>query len=495
MTNSIWMKEKLPTFPSLETNQRADICIIGAGIAGLTVAYTLLKAGKSVIIVDQGPIAGGETARTTAHLSWALNDRYYELEKYFGREGAGLAAKSHAAAIDTIENIISEEGIDCDFERVEGYLFSSPKGPEDVLEKELSSIRKIGMPISRLEKTPALDPGPCLHFPNQGQFHVLKYLKGLIDVIINKGASIYANTHVNHIEEGLVRTSLGVEVHCDSLIVATCTPINNRLMIHTKQAPYRTYVIAAEIKKGIVPRGLYWDTEDPYHYVRLQKHKNPELEWVIIGGEDHKTGQDHAVGFKYAHLETWARGRLPLMGEIEYRWSGQVFNSQDSLGFIGKNPLDKKIYIATGDSGNGITHGTIAGMLIPDLILGKENPWKELYDPSRKTLFAASTYLSENLNTFLQYEDWVTPGEKETIAGLKPEEGVIIREGVKKLAIYKDKESKIHINSAFCPHLGGCVRWNAGEKSWDCPCHGSRFDGCGNVIIGPAMDGLSKSEI
>lgn len=492
MTSSIWMEEKLPSFPSLETNKKADVCIIGAGIAGLTVAYTLLKEGKSVIILDQGAIASGQTCRTTAHLSWALNDRYFELENYFGKEGAKLAAKSHAAAIDYIEKIISEEGIDCDFDRVDGYLFASPKDTENVLEKELSSIKGIGMPISQLAKTPALHTGPCLKFPNQGQFHIMKYLKGLLEVIVNRGGAIFTNTHVNHIEEGQVRTSLNTEVRSDSIVVATCTPINNRLFIHTKQAPYRTYVIAASIKKGIVPKALYWDTEDPYHYIRLHKHNNPELDWIIIGGEDHKTGQDQTVGYKYAHLETWARQRIPEMSLIEYRWSGQVFNAQDSLGFIGRNPLDKKIYIATGDSGNGMTHGTIAGMLIPDLILGRTNPWEELYLPSRKTLSAASTYLSENLNTFLQYEDWLTPGEKETIAQLKREEGIVIREGMKKLAVYKDKESKIHINSAFCPHLGGCVRWNSGEKSWDCPCHGSRFDGCGNVITGPAMDGLSK---
>ena len=493
MTCSLWMDEKLPSFPRLETNMKTDVCVIGAGIAGLTVAYTLLKAGKSVIILDQGPIASGQTSRTTAHLSWVLNDRYFELEKYFGNDGAHFAAKSHAAAIDYIEKIILEENINCDFERVDGYLFTSPKDIENTLEKELLCIRKLNMPVSRLEKSPAIDKGPCLHFPNQGQFHVVKYLKGVLDAIINKGGLIFTHTHVNQIEEGLVKTSLNTKVQCDSIVVATCSPINNRLIIHTKQAPYRTYVIAASIKKGAVPKGLYWDTEDPYHYIRLQKHINPELDWIIIGGEDHKTGQDQAVGFRYAHLETWARHRIPEMSTIEYRWSGQVFNAQDSLGFIGKNPLDKNIYIATGDSGNGMTHGTIAGILIPDLILGKENPWHQLYEPSRKTFSTASTFLSENINTFLQYEDWLTPGEKEKIVQLKPEEGTVIREGFKKLAVYKDKESKIHINSAFCPHLGGCVRWNSGEKSWDCPCHGSRFDGCGNVITGPAMDGLTKN--
>lgn len=500
-SQSLWMEVPLPSFPQLDADMKADVCIVGAGIVGLTCAYTLAKAGKSVIVVDQGPVAGGQTARTTAHLSWALNDRYYTLEKYFGENGARLVAESHSAAIDYIEKIILEEKIDCDFERLEGYLFAAPEDSKDILEKEYTAIQKTGKGIFKSPRAPfssSFDTGPCLQFPRQGQFHVLKYLRGLIEAILKYGGKIFCNTHINHFEENsscVVSTQSGLKLTSQSLIVATCTPVNNRLYIHTKQAAYRTYVIAASIPKDSVPKGLYWDTSDPYHYIRIQKHlSDPQLEWLIVGGEDHKTGQDSHIEARYDTLEKWARQRLPMINKIEYRWSGQVFNTIDSLAFIGKNPGDTNIYIATGDSGNGMTHGTIAGILLPDLILGKANPWQSLYEPSRKTLSAASEFIQETLNMAIQYEDWFTPGELKEFDSLAPDEGMILREGLKKIAVYKDKEGTLHANSAVCPHLGGCVRWNPGEKSWDCPCHGSRFNGCGKIITGPANSDLHPYE-
>lgn len=496
-SQSLWMEVRLPCFPPLNSDMNADVCIVGAGIVGLTCAYTLAKEGKSVIILDQGAIAGGQTARTTAHLTWVLDDRYYNLEKFFGEEGARLAAESHSAAIDYIEKIIIEEEIDCDFERLDGYLFVPSEDDKDVLDKEFIAIQKTGKEIFRISRAPfstTFDTGPCLRFPKQAQFHILKYLQGLIKAILKYNGKIFSNTHVNHFEEEascVTSTQRGAKITSKSIIVATCTPVNNRLLVHTKQAAYRTYVIATSLPKGSVPKGLYWDTADPYHYLRIQKHlSNPLLDWLIIGGEDHKTGQDKHVDAKYDDLENWARRRLPIIGEVEYRWSGQVFEPIDSLAFIGRNPGDKHIYIATGDSGNGMTHGTIAGMLIPDLILGKANPWKSLYEPSRKTLAAAPEFIYEALNMVAQYRDWFTPGEREKIEMLLPDEGIILREGLKKIAIFKDKQNNVHVNSAFCPHLGGCVRWNPGEKSWDCPCHGSRFNGCGKVITGPAISDL-----
>lgn len=496
-SQSLWMEVPLPSFPTLDSNMNADVCIVGAGIVGLTCAYTLAKKGRSVIVVDQGHVAGGETARTTAHLTWVLDDRYYNLEKFFGEDGARLAAESHCAAIDYIEKIILEEKIDCDFERVDGYLFLSPEDSKGILDKEFIAIQKTGRDISKVAKAPfssSFDTGPCLHLPRQAQFHILKYLQGLTNAILKYNGKIFCNTHVNHFEEGascVVSTQSGAKITSQSVIVATCTPVNNRFFIHTKQAPYRSYVIAASLPKDSVPKGLYWDTADPYHYIRIQKHlSNPHLDWLIVGGEDHKTGQDQQIDAKYDHLEEWTKIRFPMIHQVEYRWSGQVFEPIDSLAFIGRNPGNINTYIATGDSGNGLTHGTIAGILIPDLILGKTNSWKSLYEPSRKTLSAASKFIHETFNVVSQYGDWFTPGEIKKIDMLPADEGVILREGLKKIAVYKDKQNNIHVNSAFCPHLGGCVHWNPGEKSWDCPCHGSRFNGCGNVMNGPAISNL-----
>lgn len=498
-TQSIWMEERLPSFPALNSNMKADICIVGAGIVGLTCAYTLAKEGKSVIVLDQGPVAGGQTARTTGHLTWVLDDRFDELEKFFGEEGARLAAESHCAAIDYIEKIILEEGIECDFERVDAYLFVPPEDSTDILDKEFIAIQKTGKEVLRAARAPfsaSFDTGPCLCFPGQAQFHVLKYMQGLIKAVLKYGGKIFNDTHVNHFEENsscLVSIQSGAKISSQSIIVATCTPVNNRFFIHTKQAPYRTYAIGASVPKNSIPKGLYWDTADPYHYIRVQKHvSSPHQDWLIVGGEDHLTGQDKAIDAKYTALEKWTKKRFSMIDKIEYRWSGQVFEPIDSLAFIGKNPMDKNIYIATGDSGNGLTHGTIAGMLIPDLILGKPSPWEKLYEPSRKTLSAASEFVQETLNVAIQYGDWLTPGEIKKIENLPTDEGIILREGLKKIAVYKDKQHKIHIHSAFCPHLGGCVRWNSGEKSWDCPCHGSRFNEYGHIMNGPAISDLDK---
>jgi glycine/D-amino acid oxidase-like deaminating enzyme/nitrite reductase/ring-hydroxylating ferredoxin subunit len=495
-TQSVWMEVRLPLFSSLNSNINADVCIVGAGIVGLTCAYTLAKQGKNIVVLDQGLIGGEQTMRTTAHITWALDDRYYDLESFFGEEGSRTAAESHAAAIDYIEKIVREEKIDCDFERVNGYLFTAPECSKAVLEKEYIAIKKTGMEVSQVKNAPfsSFDTGPCLHFPKQAQFHIAKYLDGLVRAIVKYGGKIFTNSQVNHFVDGdtcLVRTQAGQEVTSRSVIVATSTPINNRFIIHTKQAAFRTYVIAAPIPKGSVPKGLYWDTADPYHYIRTQNHtSDSSLEWLIIGGEDHKTGQDDKIAAKYDDLEKWARKRFPMITSIDYRWSGQVFEPIDSLAFIGRNPRDKNIYIATGDSGNGITHGTIAGILLPDLILGKANSWQALYEPSRKTWAAAPQFLKESFNIAVQYRDWFTPGERKKIESLAATEGIILRKGLNKVAVYKDNQNNVHVQSAFCPHLGGCVRWNPGEKSWDCPCHGSRFDGCGKVINGPAIDNL-----
>lgn len=497
-SQSLWMEVEPLSFPPLTENMHADVCIVGTGIVGLSCAYTLVKQGKSVILIDQAHVASGQTARTTAHLTCTLDDRYFDIEDLFGTEKAGQIAKSHQDAIDYIEKIVLEEGIDCDFERVDGYLFAAPEDSLATLDKEHVTAKKIGIQVEKVEKAPwpSFDTGPALKFPKQAQIHILKYLQGIIKAIIKNNGKIFAHTHARQIEDGLpcvVTTQEGLKITATSVIVATCTPVNDRVVMHAKQETFRTYVIAKALPKGYVPKGLYWDTADPYHYIRLQKHEtNPELEWLLVGGEDHKTGQDQDINAKYEHLEQWAKARFPSFQNPEYRWSGQIFSPFDSIAFIGKNPQDKNVYIATGDSGNGITYGTIAGMLLPALILGQEHVWESLYDPKRKTLKAATRFIKGSCNVALQYADWLTPGDKEAIVALPPNEGIIIREGLKKLAVYKDEESQVHINSAFCPHLGGCVRWNSGEKSWDCPCHGSRFSGCGKVMNGPSIDSLSS---
>jgi glycine/D-amino acid oxidase-like deaminating enzyme len=251
------------------------VCIIGAGIAGISTAYLLTRAGLSVVVLDDGPIGGGETGRTTAHLSNALDDRYSELERFFGTRGAQLAAESHTAAIDCIESIIAAEGIHCDFERLDGYLFAPPDASREVLAREYEAARRAGLlEVTWVDKAPLqeFDTGPCLRFPRQGQFDPLKYLHGLACAILRHGGQIFTTTHADEIRGGsqaYVRTSGGHCVTTAAVVVATNSPVNDPLMLHLKQSAYRTYAIAAPVPCGAVPKALYWDTPDPYHYIRL----------------------------------------------------------------------------------------------------------------------------------------------------------------------------------------------------------------------------------
>ena len=498
-TTSIWMATSgIRVRPALTKDAVSDVCVVGAGIAGLTTAYLLAEQGRSVIVLDDGPIAGGETSRTTAHLVNALDDRYFELERLHGEKGARLAAESHTAAIDRIEAIVAKEGIDCEFERLDGYLFVPPGESTDVLEKELAAAHRAGLTeISRVERAPLkhFNSGPCLHFPKQAQFHPLKYLDAISQAIEKRGGLIFTNTHAEGFKDGTpgqVKTSNGPVVSATAIVVATNTPVNDWVEIHTKQAAYRTYVIGMNIPKGSVTKALFWDTPEPYHYVRLQDGAVHDV--LIVGGEDHKTGQADDADIRFDRLESWTRERFPMAAKPELRWSGQVMEPVDGLAFIGRNPGDKNTYVATGDSGNGMTHGTIAGILLTDLILGRKNSWKDLYDPSRISLRAASDFAKENLNVVAQFGDYATAGDVDEEQKIERGTGASMRHGLKKVAIYRDTQGALHRYSAICPHLGCIVNWNHAEKTWDCPCHGSRFDPYGTVLNGPANVGLSHEE-
>ncbi|HYI97936.1 MAG TPA: FAD-dependent oxidoreductase [Bryobacteraceae bacterium] len=499
-TDSIWTATAdIPIGSPLTEETRTNVCIVGAGIAGLTTAYLLSRDGLAVTVLDDGVIAGGETGRTTAHLSFALDDRFQELERLHGERGSRLAAESHRAAVDRIEQIVKEEEIDCEFSRLDGYLFLAPGEGRDDLEEELEAAHRAGLTdVKMIDKAPipGYDTGSALLFPSQGQFHPVKYLDGLARAILRNGGQIHTRSHVENVKGGenpYLKVKDGPKVHAHQIVVATNTPVNDWVTIHTKQAPYRTYVIGILVPKGTVPTALYWDTQDPYHYVRLQSHSEKN-DVLIVGGEDHKTGQAHDTDARFDRLEAWARQVFPHLGLVEYRWSGQVMEPVDGLAFIGHNPGDENVYIATGDSGHGMTHGTIAGMLISDLIQSRDNEWAKLYDPARRTLRAAGEFAKENLNVARQYVDLVTAGDVNDEDEIPRGSGAIVRRGLEKIAIYKDETGLTHEFSAICPHLGCVVDWNDTEKSWDCPCHGSRFSALGKVVNGPANVDLSPAE-
>ncbi|HKY64567.1 MAG TPA: FAD-dependent oxidoreductase [bacterium] len=498
ISNSPWQPVK-GRFERLSRDISADVCVIGAGIAGISCAYQLHRRGRSVVVLDDGEIAGGETGRTTAHLTSAIDDRYVELERLHGVQGARLAAESHSQAIDAIEHIVHEENIGCEFMRVDGYLFNPPGGDPKSLRQECEAAQRAGLTaVELVSRAPwaGFDTGPALRFSNQAQFNPTKYLQGLVERLSADGVRFFVRTHVSDVKGGrpaLAVTRDGVTVSAGAIIVATNTPFNDWVAVHTKQAAYRTYAIAAPIPPAALPRALYWDTADPYHYVRRQSHPDkPGVELILVGGEDHKTGQAEDPEDRYRVLEEWSRRRFPEMGPVEFRWSGQVIEPVDGVAFIGPDPTgEENVYIVTGDSGMGMTHGTIAGILLSSLIVGRAHPWLKLYDPARKSLRSLGRFLQENLNVALQYTDWLRGGEVDSVSEIRPGEGAICRRGLSKIAVYRDPAGKFFSCSAACPHLGAVVSWNSAEKTWDCPAHGSRFDPYGRVLNGPAERNLS----
>jgi glycine/D-amino acid oxidase-like deaminating enzyme/nitrite reductase/ring-hydroxylating ferredoxin subunit len=408
---------------------------------------------------------------------------------------------SHRAAVDRIEAIVRDEGIDCEFTRVPGFLFMPPGEPASELDEELQAAQRIGyQDLEAVPRAPIADydTGPALRFTGLGQFHPLKYLAGLLRALQRDRAQVFADTHATGFEGGpnaKVTTREGRTVSCRALVVATNTPVNDRLVIHTKQHPYRTYAVGLRVPAGRVEKALFWDYADPYHYVRLQALGRDGAEVLIVGGEDHHTGQADDADRRWASLERWARERWPMAGEVEFHWSGQVMEPVDGLAYIGRNPLDAdNVFIATGDSGNGMTHGTIAGILLTDLIQGRPNPWATLYDPSRKSLRSAPEWVVEATRSTAPYAEWVTPGEVSSVDEVPVGEGAVLRRGLHKTAVYRDPAGRVVELSAVCPHLGCIVDWNHGEKTWDCPCHGSRFTAEGRVVNGPALGDLSPVE-
>ncbi len=506
---SFWTESTEPLkFSKLKQSQETDVLVIGGGIAGLTTAYCLLKAGKKVVVLEDGYLGSGETGRTTAHITCALDDRYYYLQKLFGLEKTTLVANSHMSAIEWIQNTVKLENIDCNFKRVDGHLFLSSTDEKKSLDLEYESTKQIGLITRMLDHIPFVngeDNKWCIQFPGQGQFHIMKYLKGLSDSIIKMGGKIFTETKAEEISKNGAKAN-GFYVKADHIVVATNTPVNDWVTMHTKQWPYRTYVIAGKVPKGRLPYALWWDTGnmeskwivEPYHYVRVEPY-NELFDLLIAGGEDHKVGQAESEHIseqdRYSKLYEWTRKRFPEMREVTYKWSGQVMEPIDSLAFIGKNPGDENIYIITGDSGNGMTYGTLGGIIITDLITGRKNIWEETYNPSRITLKSAGDYIHEAANMTAQYSDWLKSGDVKSVDELKTCEGGILTSGLKKIAVYRDQNNKLHSCSAICPHLGAILKWNADEKSFDCPAHGSRFTTDGKLINGPATTDLKLFEI
>ncbi|MGE5425230.1 MAG: FAD-dependent oxidoreductase [Syntrophothermus sp.] len=504
---SYWLESvpSVPVFDELKENLEADVVIVGAGLGGLSVAYNLVLEGLKVVVVEDGGIGSGETGRTTAHLASALDDRFYTLQDHFGKEKTRIIAESHKAAIDFIEKTVQKEKISCDFYRVNGYLFLHPTDDEKNLKKEFKAAKEAGMDVVELPRVPNLltDEGKCLQFSNQAQFHPMKYLNALAEVIVRNGGKIFTNTHASEIDHNGITSQTGYKVHARHIVIATNPPVTETVNIPMRQLPYRTYVIGAFIKNDTLPKALWWDTGNyeisssnpPYHYVRLQNYDD-HYDLLISGGEDHmvadKSTEDVPEENRYSILEDWTQRRFPIE-KVVYRWSGQVMEPTDSMAYIGRSPFGKdNMYIVTGDSGHGMTHCTIAGMLIRDLIMGRENPWEKIYNPSRFSIKETGMFfqlLKDDLRAVLK--KWFYKDNRE-ISSISPGEAAIIKIEGEKCGVYRDEENHLHIVSTSCTHMRCMIMWNNDEKSWDCPCHGSRFTYDGKVITGPANSDLDN---
>jgi glycine/D-amino acid oxidase-like deaminating enzyme/nitrite reductase/ring-hydroxylating ferredoxin subunit len=503
-TKSLWMQTQVaPDAERLRGNERSDTLIVGAGIAGLSAAYELTNAGHAVIVIDRGAIGGGMTSRTTGHLAPSCDDLTSALIKLRGEDIARLFQESQEAAVDRIEAIVQAHGISCNFRRLDGYLFPAlhMKRAEarDQVEQEFEAARKAGAEVERVKGVPfrGLEETHALRYARQATFHPLKYLRGLVSAIAEKGGPIFAHSAATEIDElkGAVRvaTDGGGTVTASRAVVATNSPINDRVAIHSKMAPYRTYAMAFTLPRGALPDALYWDMADPYHYVRLNPGPG-NVDYLIAGGADHKTGEADDGAVRFEAIEAWIRALVPDLGKEVHRWSGQVLDTIDYCGFIGRNPGSDNIFVATGDSGQGMTHGALAGILLKDLIVDGASRWEGVYDPSRKSPSAIVNYISENVTAIKNFAEYLMPGELDSVDELAPGQGGILRDALSRIAAYRDENGKLHLRSATCTHAGCNVHWNSTERCWDCPCHGSHFAPDGSVLNGPAMMPLAAAE-
>jgi glycine/D-amino acid oxidase-like deaminating enzyme/nitrite reductase/ring-hydroxylating ferredoxin subunit len=494
-TESLWHATyQLRSFAPLSADLVTDIAIVGGGITGLTAAVILSRAGKHVVLLERDHLGSGETGNTTSHLTEAVDGRYQRIAKDFGADGARLVARATREAIDWIERSICG-GVQCGFQRLPGYLYTEREWDLEWLADELDAARLAGCDVEWEDQPPLpFETHGAIRWNNQGQVHATAYLDALIDEALANGVRFYDATRVVGVHDDepcRVETTSGT-VRANHVFVAANVPINNRVLLHTKIAAYRSYAIAADVGAPETT-GLFWDTDNPYHYTRWQRVGGAT--YLIVGGEDHKTGEEVDTDACYGRLLTYARQRYGV-NDMAFRWSGQIIEPADGLPFIGLNPMSKRVYVATGYSGNGMTFGTAAGMIVSDLILGKPNPYAELFDATRiKALASAYDYVKENIQfpirlitnrlTSINVED-------QPIQALRPGDGGVFESDEGKVAVCRDTKGVIHACSAVCTHLGCDVGWNEAEQTWDCPCHGSRFSPDGAVINGPAVSDLRQ---
>jgi glycine/D-amino acid oxidase-like deaminating enzyme/nitrite reductase/ring-hydroxylating ferredoxin subunit len=496
MTESLWAEAgtRPSRYQKLEQDDLSfDVAVLGGGITGVTTALLLKLAGKKVALLEARRIGSGVTSGTTGHLTEVLDTRYRELENRFGADGAALVAASSRAAIEQIAKLEEETEAGSGFRRVPGYLFSEDENERDALAEELACMRRAGLSATAAEVPLPLPIQAGIRIDDQAEFHPLDYLLSLAARIPGDGSQVFERTRVHNVDEGepcRVHSANGPSLRADNVVIATHSPLN-QVVLQTKVAQYRSYVVSGTVSNA--PHGLFWDTSDPYHYVRSYRvGKRTEL---IVGGEDHKTGDEEHADAPFERLTAYA-ARIGLK-KPRFRWSSQVVEPVDGLPFIGKNAGAEHVYVATGFSGNGLTFGTLAAMILRDACIGATNPFAEVYDPKRlKPFTRLSSYLSENVDFPLHLlSDALKAPTARSLDEIASGDGKIVRVQGRRVAAYRDENGRLHTVSPICTHMGCHVAFNSTEKSWDCPCHGSRFSVDGSVLDGPANTALERIKL
>ena len=486
------------TYPELSGDLDVDVAVVGAGITGVTAAVLLKRAGKTVALLDAKRIVRGATGYTTAKVTSGHGVVYARLTDAFGEEGARIYAESNQAAIERIDELASDGGIDCDYERKDNYVVAERAEERPQVEREAEVMRKLGLPASFVTATPLpFDVAGAVRLENQAQFHPRKYLLGLAETLPGDGSHVFENTRATFVNQGepsVVETPLG-NVRARHVVLATQLPFMDRGFFFAKAHPHRSYAVAAPIDPEQAPDGMFINAGTPTRSVRTIRDGDRLL--IQTGGQGHKPGLAGDEPKRYEALEAFLHEHWPHAGAVEYRWSTQDYMSADRVPYVGRlSRRSPHVYTATGYSKWGMTAGTVAAELIADAILGRVNPWASLYDSKRLDLRASAVkLLKENAAIgFRFFAQRLSRGEKRSPEELENGEGAIVRVGGLKRAVYKDEAGTTHVLSPVCRHLWCYVEWNAAERSWDCPCHGSRYTGEGTVIQGPSVENLRRIE-
>jgi glycine/D-amino acid oxidase-like deaminating enzyme/nitrite reductase/ring-hydroxylating ferredoxin subunit len=500
-TTPLWVDESRPlTYAPLDRDLHVDVVVIGAGITGLTAAYLLKQAGKTVALIERRHVCESDTGHTTAHLTAVTDRSLSDLAGSLGEDHAQAVWDAGFAAISQLHEITLAERIDCDFAWVPGYLFSSAK--EDLERaridcgREAEIAEKLGFDALYMDDVPMFRR-PGVRYEGQARFHPMKYVSALVERIPGEGCVVFEDTDVDEVKEDPLRVCCGRHtVRADFVVMATHVPMMSGLgalrgtLLQTDLFPYSTYAIHGCVPKGMLSEGLYWEkTAGAYDYLRVDAH--PGYDEIIFGGEDHKTGQADDTRRCFSVLEQRLRKLVPSV-RVMHRWSGQVIETRDGLPYIGEAAPER--FVATGFAGNGMTFGTLAGMMAADAAVGRANPWQKLFDAGRThVITGAWNYLRENKDyPYYLIRDRFAGAEGKSLRSVRRGQGKVLALDGQRVAVYRDDRGAITKLSPLCPHLGCQVDWNEAELSWDCPCHGSRFTAEGRNLSGPASRPLPK---